>query len=211
MSITTYAELREGVYNWLLRDSASDATITQDRVNNYISLCEAELSRELKVRELEEQATLTASTSTNTIDLPSDFRRLIELQYVDTPKDLRFLTRVKLREQRTSAVDRPNHYTIIGDKIVFDKTPDSAYTLDIDYYKEITALSDSNSTNSILTKYPDLYLYGTLKQALLNIMDQKRLAVIIPIYDAIVNRVKEEDKTSKTPSGSQLRTKKPLV
>jgi len=30
------------------------------------------------------------------------------------------------------------------------------------YYKKETALSDSNTTNDILTNYPDVYLYGSL-------------------------------------------------
>ena len=206
MAITTYAELKAAVYAWLLRDSTTDLVITDERVTDYITLCEAELSRELKIRELEEEATLTASTSTDIIALPSDYRGMIDLQYDSGLKCLEYEAQSKLSRNKSDRIGRPKKFTIKGTNVKFDRTPDSEYTLTLDYYESIEALSDSNASNVILSKFPDVYLYGTLHQALLNINDQKRQALITPIYTSIVDRIKEEDKNSQIPSGSRMKS-----
>ena len=36
---------------------------------------------------------------------------------------------------------------------------------ELTYWQAVTALSDANTTNTILTNYPDAYLFGSLKQA----------------------------------------------
>ena len=41
--------------------------------------------------------------------------------------------------------------------------------------KSLTALSDSNASNNILTNYPELYLYGALAESAPFIMQDERL------------------------------------
>jgi len=57
---------------------------------------------------------------------------------------------------------RPNFFTIVGNEIQLDRVPDSEYTLEIQYYRKATPLSDSNQTNDILTNHPSIYLFGAL-------------------------------------------------
>jgi hypothetical protein len=42
---------------------------------------------------------------------------------------------------------QPTFFTIVGSNILLGVAPDSAKTLQIDYYKTITPLSDSNTSN----------------------------------------------------------------
>ena len=65
----------------------------------------------------------------------------------------------------SSTSGRPNVYTILGDNFRFAPTPDTTYTATINYYKAIDALSDSATTNYILTNHPGIYLYGSLYHA----------------------------------------------
>jgi hypothetical protein len=60
---------------------------------------------------------------------------------------------------------QPSTYTILGDNFRFAPTPASSYTGTINYYKEFDPLSDSNTTNYILTNHPAIYLYGSLYHA----------------------------------------------
>jgi hypothetical protein len=55
--------------------------------------------------------------------------------------------------------------------------PDNAYTVSIVYQGRIAALSDSNTTNDILTFFPDVYLYGALANAAPFITDAR-----IPVW-----------------------------
>ena len=212
MSITNFSELKEAVYGWLLRDSTNDLVITNARVEDYIAMCEAELSRELKIRELEgEDDALVTVSGTSTVALPADFRSIISLEFDAAPKPLDYVSEAMMnRLYPSGGSGKPDVYTVIGSHLRFAPVPDAAYGLYLRYYKTIPALSDSNTSNDILTKYPDVYLYGALKQALLNIMDEKRLAKIEPIYTSIVNRIKDEDKNAQIPKGTHIRARNPI-
>ena len=56
----------------------------------------------------------------------------------------------------------PSTYTIIGDNFRFAPTPASTYTGTLNFYKEFDPLSDSNTSNYILSNHPAIYLYGSL-------------------------------------------------
>ncbi len=49
-------------------------------------------------------------------------------------------------------------------------------------------LSDSNTTNTILTRHPDLYLYGALSAASVYLMDDQKTQM----YDSLFTRSMEE-------------------
>ena len=55
---------------------------------------------------------------------------------------------------------------------------------------DITALSDSNATNNVLSRHPDAYLSGALAEAYTYLMDEQRAAV----YDGKFSRAIEEIK-----------------
>ena len=58
-------------------------------------------------------------------------------------------------------------FTIIGNQIEFNRTPDDYYNVNIAYYKKPDALTSTNQTNSIITGYQNIYLYGVLHQVFL--------------------------------------------
>ena len=70
---------------------------------------------------------------------------------------------------------KPTYFTIVGTNILLGVAPNSATTLQINYYKSLTALSDSNASNDILTNYPELYLYGALAESAPFIMQDERI------------------------------------
>ena len=61
-----------------------------------------------------------------------------------------------------SGTGKPQVYTIIADKVRLGPIPCDAYTTSMLYYKTFTALSDSATTNDMLTNNPDIYFYGVL-------------------------------------------------
>ncbi len=197
MSISTYAQLQTAVYRWILR-MTTDRVVTSDQVQNYISLCESELNRELRVRELEESTTLSTVATQDFVNLPSDFRKVGSIYHLSSPFDIKTLPTIKdLKIKYSTRSERPCEATIYGTKIYLGPTPNAIYDINLDYYKEITALSDLNTTNVILTRYPDVYLYGAIRHAYINTRDEKNLSVAENNYTAAINRIKDADISSR--------------
>jgi hypothetical protein len=64
----------------------------------------------------------------------------------------------------SSATGKPKVFSVIGSEIAFGPIPDSTDTVEMWFY-QFDALSDSNTTNWLLTAHPDIYLYGSLVEA----------------------------------------------
>ena len=58
----------------------------------------------------------------------------------------------------------PRFFTVVGNELQFDRVPDSEYTIEIQYYRKATPLTEANQTNEILTNHPSIYLFGALAQ-----------------------------------------------
>lgn len=203
------SDLIEKVYKWLLRDQTTDKFITEDMVETYIQFCEAEINRELKILDLEDTETYTLSTDNDYVALPSGYGGTLAFQFDVKPFNIaHFPTRRAMKEQFGDDIGRPRGYTLVGSKIYFNCTPDSDYPMTLDYYKRVTALTDSNTDNVILQNHPDLYLYGSIRQALLNINDQKRLTPIATVYSNILERIKEDDKAKRMPGGGKAQARR---
>ena len=180
MAITTYAELQTAIGNFLAR---SDLT---DRIPEFISLAEARMSRELNSRSQEKRVTAATISSDEFISLPTDLRkiRLVKLNtnpivVLDYAAPTDFYTTYP-----SSGGGRPKYYTVIGSEIALRPIPDSVYTVELIYGEDIAALSSSNTTNTILTRHPDSYLYGSLSAAYIYLMDEARASQ----YDTLFSR-----------------------
>jgi hypothetical protein len=74
------------------------------------------------------------------------------------------------------------YYSIVGDTLEVVPVPDASYTAELTYYKKITALSDEDITNWLLSYHPDVYLYGTLMQSAPYLKDDQRIPVWGSLY-----------------------------
>ena len=97
----------------------------------------------------------------------------------------------------------PGYYTIVGSKIYLGKRPDAANVLELGFFKRPTALSSSNTSNDILTYFPDLYLYASLAESEPFLMNDERLPVWAGLYKEGVNSANNSASQGRT-SGSPL-------
>lgn len=151
----TYAELITSVGLWLNR------TDLADRVPEFIALAERRFNRILNMPEMDTLTTLTAAAS---VALPSDCWEVRSV-YLDTdprqklePVSIDML--FGLYPDQTTG--RPAVYAISGSSLVLAPSPDAADSLVLYYKSTIPALSSSNTTNWLLTKHPDIYLWASL-------------------------------------------------
>ncbi len=177
MAITTYAELQSAVADWLNRDDLTSV------IPNFIELAEADLTRNLRHRKMIVRA--DANLNAEYTQTPSDwFQTQSLILETDPVTKLEYLTPEALNAKRAHsvAVGKPLFFTMIGTEIQVYPPPDGTYTAEIVYYAEIPALTDSNTTNWLLSLAPDLYLYGTLMQSAPYLTDDARLQTWSALY-----------------------------
>jgi len=95
---------------------------------------------------------------------------------------------------------RPRAYTIESDNETetfrFGPSPDTSYTGYLSYYKAISALSSSNTSNWMLANHPAVYLYGSLYHAtnFLGGIDPQQAQNWLRMYSTSMERCENNDK-----------------
>ena len=197
MSVDTYDNLVTEVANHLDRDDLSSD------IDTFIDLCEARLKREVRIREMVTREALTVADRQEA--LPSGFLEMISLRLLTNPVTV--LQEVNLHEMtriRVESTGKPLYFTSYGNEIEFNESPDSSYSGEIIYYKEQDALSGSNTTNDILTRAPDLYLYGTLLAAAPFLMNDERIPTWEKLYTSARDRINGQDRKLAGPLVSRV-------
>ncbi len=164
MAITTYAELQTAAANWL------DRTDLTARIPEFIELAEASFNRKIRQPDMvTKNDSFSISGQYNT--LPSDTLEIIRIVVDVQPVIvLEYLTPEELAQRRAdlTGTGKPYYFTLIGgssNQLEVLRSPDETYTSSIVYYTRIPALTDSATTNWLLTNHPDIYLFGTLVEA----------------------------------------------
>ena len=201
MAIGTFAELKTAAANWLDR---SDLTA---RIPEFIALAEARFNRILRTRDMETVSTaISTSAGTREYSLPTGFVQMKEFHLTTDPlTPLAYITpEMMTRIWAGSGQGKPEVFTIIADNVRLGPNPDAVYTTSMLYYKTFTALSDSATTNDMLTNNPDVYLYGTLLEAEPFIMNDQRVQLWGMAFEKAIGDIQNQDNKDRH-SGSQLR------
>ena len=181
MAITTYSELKSSVADWLDRDDLTTAIV------DFVTLAEAQFNRSIRHRKMVTRSTATIDDRYSAT--PADWLQTVQfILSTDPVTTLEYLTNEALNKKRSesSAVGKPLYFSHVGDEIEVYPPPDSSYTGELVYYAKVPALSDSNTTNWLLTLSPDLYLYGALVQSAPYLRDDERLPVWLARYTQMV-------------------------
>lgn len=203
MSLSNYLELKESVQDWTQREDIGQST------DVFIGLVEADLNRRLRVREMLTRDTFSADAQYEA--LPTDYLEMDRLTITSTTPDveLRFLTpqmMSKLRPEHSTS-GQPIYYSIVDANIEFLPTPAEAYTVERLYFTKLTGLSSSNTTNWLLTAYPDIYFHGVMSHAYMWAMDEERSAHHKTLYEKAVEKLIAADKNSRIGQRPVVRAK----
>ena len=110
---------------------------------------------------------------------------------------MKYITPAQMDQIKGSSTSgMPSTYTILGDNFRFAPTPSAAYTGTLNYYAKFAALSDSNTSNYILTHHPAIYLYGSLYHAanFLGGVEPARLQQWQGMYTTALERLERNDR-----------------
>ena len=201
MAITTYAELKTAIGDWLNRDDLDSV------IPNFISLAESQFNRSIRHRKMVTRADATLDTPYFAV--PADWLQTIRFQLNTNPvTPLLFVTPEQALEESMvySAGQQPLFYTTIGEQFQVVPSPDSSYDAELLYYAKIPALSDSATTNWLLTESPDIYLYGALIQSAPYLKEDERINVWAGLYQRLIDDMMLADERARIGS-SKLKTR----
>jgi hypothetical protein len=195
-TITNYTTLQSTIADYLNR---ADLTA---QIPTFIQFAEADMNTRLRTREMIIRA--EAQSSNEYVQLPADWLEAINLHIVDGAQPLRFVTLDEAdyinKQQFFTNVAA---YSLMNGAIELIPPPGADIDIEMVYYGKITPLSEVVSTNWLLTKAPDVYLYGALMHAQPFLMDDQRMPVFAAIYNSRIEALNEESMKS-THSGSPL-------
>ena len=199
MAITTYSELKTAIANWLNRD---DLTAI---IPDFIALTEADIQRKVRHWRMEERS--TATLDARYTQLPDGFLEAVRFHLDVDERPIELLTPLALQQRRQGNSDaggKPQFYAIIAGQIEVWPTPDGSYTGELYYYARTATLTDSNTSNWVLTHFPDAYLYGALVHAAPYLVDDQRIGTWAALYQSAIDGINANNEKAKF-GGSGLR------
>lgn len=186
ISIVDYTSLQTALANWLHRTDL--ATFIPD----FIGLAENQLNLDLDTRFQLTTTTLTTTAGVGYLSLPSDCLTIKRLR--NTSTDPIGVLDYMMPEQLSVTFNdpttaQPEDYTIIGTQIQLGPVPDSTYTLELVYKQMLPALSSSNTNNWLITRFPNIYLWGAILAAQPYLVNDERIPAIAQLYTTAVNQL----------------------
>ena len=177
MAVDSYSSLKTAIASHLDRDDLTS------QIDDFIDLAEARHRREIRIREMLSRDPL--SIGDRHVDLPTGYLEAMTLRILTDPVTV--LSELNLHEMnrlRRETTGKPQYFTI-HETLEFDVSPDQTYSGEVVFYKALTALSDSNTSNALLVRAPDAYLYGALTASAPFLMHDERVQVWESFYSSV--------------------------
>jgi hypothetical protein len=198
MALTNYGELVSAVSSWM-RGRSDIATVIPD----FIALFEACANRTLRVRQMETAGTITMSSGVGTV--PTDYLAwkrctwpgdtLMQLEYVHPD------WRKAAYPTQPSGI--PKVFTIEGSSLITSPYDSDDTSLNFLYYAKVPGLQ-ANTTNWLMTAYPDVYLFGTLVEANAWDLNAEHAALWKARRDELFEEIMRLDMHTRGPSAPRI-------
>lgn len=158
MSLSTYAELKTATLDFAHRSDLSGV------FDDLARRAEAGINRKLRLIQQEQRTTLATVANARTVTLPSGFLAMIGLtiSFGGSVAELLPMGAIPINAAYQPANSGIPQYYRIGSAIEFDVNADGVYSLYAHWYKKWDIVNDS--TNWLLTNWPDLYMDAILAE-----------------------------------------------
>ena len=200
MALSTYAELKTSIGDWLNRSDLTNA------IPDFISLSEAQVERTLRTRQMIVRANAYFDAQYGAV--PADFLETKSLKLTSTnpqtPLEFLSIDALDNKASEYTGSGKPRFFGVVGGQFRLVPVPDATYTTELTYYAKLTKLSNSVTTNWLLTSSPDIYLYGALLQAAPYLQDDARIQVWSSLYDRAMSELQTADDRGASSGGALL-------
>ena len=167
-SLATFSGLKAAIADWLHR---ADLTA---RIPDFIALAEARISHDIgDITLLLSEHQLVTAAGQRKYTAPAGFIRLNYacLREPDSTTPLRIVSARALAAANGTCTGTPSLIAFDGVNLVLHPTPSGIFTIDCTIQDMVTALSDSEPANVVLTRFPGLYLWGACQEAAMYVRD----------------------------------------
>jgi hypothetical protein len=178
----TRTGLKASLASWLMRE---DLTAQLD---DFIVLCESRNDMRLRVRDMESTVTLTIGVD-GTFTLPTDYIEARRIQSNTSP--VQTLQTISLDLAALYPTSSYPYYCAIKGNTLRVYPPNIA-NVTLDYYAKVPTLL-LNESNWLLTKYPAVYLWGSLLQSATFLEDDARIVTWGNLYEAAITELIKVD------------------
>ena len=193
MALATYSDLKSTIADYLNRADLTSVIPT------FITLAEAKFNRELRLRDMLTRAECVSDNEF--VALPVDFLEayLLELNMTNIAPQMP-LTFVGPNEAKTlkanKIINKVRYFTLIDGAFELLPSPQADTDLLLTYYAKIPALSDTQTTNWLMTKSPDLYLYSSLLEATPYLKNDERVQIWAAARQQVMDAMNIESERS---------------
>lgn len=185
MALANYSDLCTAVAAGLNR---TDLT---SKIPDFVLLAEGEMNRALRCRQMRQRDTATISAQFEAV--PTDFAGPISMRLTSgSERALEWVSPSALYDLASwwdATPGEPEKYSVVGSSFAFSPDPDSSdYDVELIYHAKIPALV-TNTTNWLLSLYPDVYYHGCMAQGWLYLLDETRAAINQAAFQRAVDDV----------------------
>jgi len=208
MAVDTYAKLQSHLADTINRDDLSDAVTNfspaslDSTIVRMIAQAEERVERDIiargGIKHMETvDNSLTTSSGVETVTLPSDFKLVRTFTLTSNPNvvlqaypDINSL----FTDFPATTNDEPAAYSIVGTNTAYLRPiPDGTYSTRLIYYAALPRLSDSNTSNWLLTNGLGVYVAGTMTE-LCMYLESNRLEYWEGYYKQKLNDMMNDDR-----------------
>lgn len=204
MALSTYADLQLSIASWLNREDLGT------QIPDFIAMAEARFNRELRVNAMMQRDTATATS--DYVALPSDWLQVSSVMVTSPANTYSAMTYITPDEyfnlRNDGLANTTRYYTIIDTNLLLLPAPTSEITLELVYYGKIPALSGGNTSNWLLSRSPDLYLYGSLLQAEAYLVNDERVPLWAGAVQKVIADMNLESEKARRPQGALMTRKR---
>tara|TARA_R110000851_G_scaffold228071_2_gene380812 strand:+ start:603 stop:1211 length:609 start_codon:yes stop_codon:yes gene_type:complete len=190
MAITTYAELKSAIADFLDRQDMTAAIPT------LISAAEARISRDLSHWKQEKRVNTAFDERYELV--PNDMIEAVSLQHSDGGRIL-MMSATEMQDRRGATenqVGKPTSVRLTAGQFELYPTPDEAYNVTLLYRARIPALTDTVTTNWLLADAPDVLLFASLALSAPYLKDDARLTVWAALYQSAIDSLNAEGRSA---------------
>jgi hypothetical protein len=190
-SISTYSELKTSLAAWLKAGTTLPSEETTSRIPEYIAMFEEEANRILRVRNMDTVSTVLTITD-GSATVPTGFREARSFRNTASPySEITYLPIDQIEALDPTNTDPPCVFDVVGANFIF--WPPTSATARLRYRRGLTPLAAADDTNWLLAKHPSAYVWGSLRNADLRLVDPERVALVQPNYERVMAQIMAED------------------
>ncbi len=188
-----------------------DNTEISNKMAKFIKMVEARLNRVLQTLDMSSRAYTVMVEDQERYGLPTDFLSIRSIRIVDADtgvarKTLQYVNPEQMANLYDNGDTSGYYYTIVSNSLHIKPTHNSDYKLEVDYYKKLTALTSTNTTNWISTTHPDCYVFGLMVEINAYVKDKETAALWEDRYKTAISEITALNEQA-TWSGTALHTR----